>query len=238
MNRVLRPLDIVGLEGPQWVDVTSDQLTQLPWSSVAQVDVMEGTSVVSRGTAWLASQHALVTAAHVVDLPRRPAEPREIIVKFRSSNIDLIAEEIEVHSSYVFKGDSPYDLFDLAVIRINDTGLPSLKFSSQSIGQAQVELAGFPQWQTWTDHFVTHSGPMIRPNRDKNIILYQVDTKGGHSGAPVVVDSGSADAVVIGIHVQPFGGNPYSDIYPRHNVGLVLNQDLVTFIADNVRAWG
>lgn len=230
--------DIVGLRGPQWADVTSDQLTQLPWSSIARVDVMEGVSAVSRGTGWLVSSHTLVTAAHVVDLPRRPAEPREILLKFKSLNTEFLAEEIEVHPSYVFNGGNYYDLFDIAAIRLSETRLPSLAISSQPISQTQVELAGFPLWRHWADNFVTHSGQMIRPDGDRNILLYQADTKGGHSGAPVVVNAGTADAAVIGIHVQPFGGNPFSSTFPRHNVGLVLSQDLVGFITNRVADWG
>ena len=238
MKRIFITQDIVGLGGgPRWRDVSPEQLEKLPWSSIAQIVVSENDDVVSVGTGWLASSNTVVTAAHVVDLPRRPANARSVAVRFSSIDRVFQVEDIEVHDSYVFKGSSHYDQFDIAMLCVDDTGLPKLKIESEKLEPAEVEIAGFPKFGSWTGRFVTHNGSLVYPPGDENILLYSVDTKGGQSGAPVVVNSGTADAAVIGIHVQPTGGNPFSSTYPRHNVGLAFTRELSLFVTEITRQW-
>lgn len=234
----MRILDIRGFEGPGWLEVSDAQLSVLPWSSIARIDIFDEGLAVSRGTGWLVSPCTLVTAAHVVDAWRGAAGRHEIVVEFRRLGREFRPMEIRLHDAFVAGAGEYYDPLDVAAIRIEDTGLDPLPISSPQAGSARVELAGFPRFDRWADSYVTQHGTMIRPDEDENILLYPIDSKGGHSGAPIVVDAGTSSAVAIGIHVWPFEGNPYSDRYPRHNVGLALNRPMVEFLEGCISDWG
>ncbi len=227
------PKNIIGLNGPAWRDVTPTEMKRLPWAAICHVRISDGLDVLSTGTGWLAGERTVVTAAHVVR-PFLGTRGTDVTAIFPSGGRTSRAIDILVHPTYSPDRSRTLDPFDVAVLRMSEPSGNPLQCDRPPATQGLVEIAGFPA--TVEQQFVTQTGPMVCPAAD--VLLHQVDTSEGHSGAPVVLRTGSTDGVVIAIHVYGFNANPYSQAYPAHNVALALTAELLAFLEQYVRVWG
>jgi hypothetical protein len=228
-------LDVPGGGPPEWSDVTPAQLGSLPWMSICEVRVKSGSQFFAQGTAWLAGRRTLLTAAHVVRLCDGDLTC-PVRLRFPSRPEAVAVMQIEPHPLARAHLDDSGDLdpFDVCALRVaEDSGVPlAMSPPIQDIGT--VEVAGFPF--ELAGGFVTHVAGMIRP--DAQLLLHQVHTRSGHSGAPLLLRNGSAWGLAIGIHVHGTDRNPYKVTLPGHNVAIALVDDVLDFARAWVQAWG
>jgi V8-like Glu-specific endopeptidase len=97
-----------------------------------------------------------------------------------------------------------------------------------------VEVPGYPLLAGGS--LVTHEATAVLPG-DSGLLLHQADTKEGHSGAPVLLSGvPAAQRAVIALHIHGFKANPFEAQFPAHNVALVINEEMNTFIRAHVDA--
>ena len=226
----LRPRDFPGLD-PRWHRVEDAKLTISPWASLCAVRVTEGGVVRLAGTGWLAGPATVITAAHVVAGGTRGNGDRSFEVKFPGPGPAIPAHDAHVHERYRGDVTAPFDPFDVAALRIAPPGLDRLPIVDGAPTEASVEVAGYPQLEQGV--LVTHQGRAFRP--DDRLVLHNVDTKEGHSGAPVLL-AGPArrDRVVIALHIHGFAANPFKHDFPDQNVALAIEHEIAAFIHAHV----
>ena len=223
------PSDIIGADERERV---ADPKAP-PYAAIGLIHAFRGNERRARsiGTGWLAWNHRIVTAAHVVYSPfefgGRAARVHVWLGydRRRNDNPAIVTGDIRVHPQYVATGDRRYDI---AVIDF-DTALPAGPPFSVPNGTivrqgTDVEVAGYPSDLGGFD-MVAASGQVVEVEPQR--LFYDTDTKGGQSGAPVLMAS-SHGVNVVGIHVD---GTEYSgELGSPANLGVRLTDELVGWI--------
>jgi len=214
---------------PNWIEVPSDRCKALPFAAIGLVRVVRNGTELERGTCWLASPNAAVTAAHVVARWREPGVT--VHVDFPDPKETVKVSEISIPMGYG-NATGAYDPFDMALLRLPSGQRPNL--DRQPVDVSTVRVIGYPFTEGAT--LMESAGDGVMP--DSVLLLHSADTAAGHSGAPVFGTLGGPMASVIGLHISGFNGNPYKVQYPRYNVALTLRPELQAFILQHANAWG
>lgn len=226
--------DVIGNQ-PQWRDVEIAELKQKPWVSICAIDIRDSSgTILSQGTGWLAGNHTVITAAHVVSLVNE-REGIRAEVKFPSSGDIITAQDVKRHSRYSANSTEELDLFDIAALRLPSPHSPTLITAQLAGDKSIVEVAGFRLGVS--RQFVTHREEAVCSVSIPELLLHRADTMRGHSGAPVVQPMGTEAQEVVGIHIQEDNANPDEARFGRRNVALLLRNELTTFIHHFVSAW-
>jgi V8-like Glu-specific endopeptidase len=223
MNKSFDILDPIGT--PSWKKVPTDQLSRLPYSAIGRVRVLRDGFEIERGTCWLAGDNTAITAAHVVDSWGKPTV--RVLVDLTGES-DSAVSDIFIPISY---GESslPYDPWDVALLHLQSRARPRL--ARRTLKGSTAHVVGFPFTHPAT--MVESHGIAVVP--DAILLLHRADTSGGHSGAPVLNQSG---ALTLGVHVSGFNGNPYKSQYSRYNTALLLRSEINLMIEEYIVTWG
>ncbi|WP_353216783.1 hypothetical protein [Sandarakinorhabdus sp.] len=190
--------------------VEIDDTTGLPWRCIARLEITFSDGSKDIGTAWFMSDRCLGTAAHNIFSHREgKGMAVEIIVSpafdgavapFRSFSVS----ETYCDSRWLEGNDDPE--FDFGALRLASSAaghaLGNFGFASfedKQFRKLQVNICGyandrFPKSQYYS------GGRLLKSNR-KALLIYDFETAGGMSGAPVFGLFGQ-QRIVVGIHIQ------------------------------------
>ncbi len=213
-----RTADILG-NTPRWNEVPAAELRSPPHVAIASIRIhissaFSKTSFFA-GTGWFIKPGRVVTAAHVLDIRRAWGSVAgatnwhvEVVPAVSAAVAEPLgatwATRIDRHPRFVDDVGSPWDLAVITVTPLE--GLPASQCLAAQIGPEQtgvkVAISGYPWNNGHPQTQFRHAG--LVPAREGTNLYYDIDTEGGQSGSPVLLQT-SAASVAIGIHVGGVG---------------------------------
>jgi len=208
-----------------------------PWRRICALRISAPTGVLV-GTGWLAGPRTVMTAGHCVHHPQMSGWATSIEVSPARNG----AHQPRVLSSTRFStvdvwvnGNDPD--FDIAAIHLDEPvgdelgwfGVSSMPTSA--LTGFMVNISGYPADRgNGTEQWFNRNRVLRVSDRR---VFYDVDTFGGHSGAPVFVyEEEGAEPRVVAIHAYGIGGTP-SDFGITANSGVRI----IPEVFDQIAAW-
>ena len=189
------------------------------------------------GTGALIGKKTVLTAAHVIyDSDLGWADP--IVFVPAKNGFDepygrITVEHSYVRSEWASRGDNDYDIGLLALSEDigTQTGFFQLQVLSETDLQNRVlKTAGYPA-DLGTIYLYTNSG--TSSGLDGNLILFNLDSEPGQSGAPVWSGSGSSTRLV-GIMKGTLETTMSDGSVEVWNIATHINQTFANWIDDNL----
>lgn len=177
-----------------------------PWRCICSLQITAADGSQWSGSGWLVAPRLIVTAGHVVYMETHGGWVREIRVRAGATAIgaaapDVLANQFRSVTGWVRDGDYDYDYGAIVLPPErplgNELGYFGLGYPDASwLMGVELNLSGYPadkppdtQWY--------HSRRAIQVSNRQ--ILYNIDTAGGQSGAPVWVTLPEG-RFVVGVH--------------------------------------
>lgn len=202
------------------------QGNELPFRWLCRLVIQAANGTLWSGTGWLVGQHLVMTAGHCVYMQNQGGWAHRIQVFLFNEDGEL-GQPIEAENAASVagwvQGADPEQ--DYAVISLpKDSPAPGWfgfgSFEDKSLARVIGNITGFP-----VDKPVGSLWGHARRISEvrQNVLIYDIDTYGGMSGAPVICWNGQ-DYIVIGIH-------NYGDL--SGNRATRIN----TTVCENIEAW-
>jgi len=215
-----KPENVIGADNR--VIVTNTSMT--PWRCICHLEVEYESGPVGFGTGFMISDHAVITAAHVlVDRSRDWKKPRRArrvrVVPGRNGTLApygyFVAEKYDVPEGWGALGadQETAKMHDFGAVYIPDDlkvrekdfgkrigyfGLKVLPSDDNSL--LLVNNGGYPHETDKPYGTLWYNAGRVS-NMDKNFIEYMVDTEGGQSGSPIYFyDEKENERYVVAIH--------------------------------------
>jgi V8-like Glu-specific endopeptidase len=210
--------------GHVWTIITENALRNGPYNCICNIIVIDRLDQPFSGTGWLLYPDTIATAAHVIRSPAISKPIKSVRIKFPDTpqDIEIDPANVRIHPS--FDEDEEFSVYDIALLRLSNP-LPSCLSTKTPVTLSPtLEVPGFQD-----GHLVTDTGWAVRKIlRGRPVLLYEVYTEEGHSGAPVIEHTADGP-VVIGSHVLSYLQSPFKQEHPFYNCGLALTRDLFSF---------
>lgn len=238
-----KPENVIGADNR--VIVTNTSMT--PWRCICHLEVEYERGPVGFGTGFMISEHAVVTAGHVLvdrsrdwKIPRRARRVR--VVPGRNGTLApygyFVSEHFAVADGWDAAGanQETADLHDFGAIFIPDDLKVREKDFGKRIGYFGLKVlpgddnslllvnnGGYPHETDKPYGTLWYNAGRVS-KMDKNFIEYMVDTEGGQSGSPIYFyDEKKNERYVVAIHTT-------GDFINR---GLRITRD----VFDTIRGW-
>jgi len=208
-----------------------------PWRRICALRISSPNGVFV-GTGWLAGPRTMMTAGHCVHHPqmsgwassievspaRNGAHQPKVLSSKRFSTLDVWVNEHDPD-------------FDLAAIHLDEPvgdelgwfGVGSLP--ANALTGFMVNISGYPADRGNGTEQWFHRNRVLRVSDRR--VFYDVDTFGGHSGAPVFLyEDEGAEPRVVAIHAYGVGGTPSA-------FGITANSGvrIIPEVFDQITAW-
>lgn len=192
-----------------------------PWRQVCALRIEAPTGQSYGGTGWILGPHTVATAGHCVYFPslKSWATKIEVIVAQSGPGTgrSFVSSEFRSTNSWTHGEPSPIDVGLIVLKEPIGEQFGSFSFAAMSddeLKDAMITISGYPA--DLDDGRYQYNDSMKLGSADGDGLQYVVDTYGGQSGAPILMNLKSGRTVV-GIHV---GGNT------TNNVGVRLTRDV------------
>ena len=203
-ENMIAPFSIIGEDGRKNVNPT----TSFPYCSIAYIETSWPNGSETKGTAWMLSQDAAVTAGHCVYASEYGGWADSIKIWPGKDGYGLWnnpygtanATEFYTDKNYIENGNSD---FDWGIIELDEdigfqTGWLGLYYSQAGYTNTEVTISGYPG-----DHqYYQYEMQGVISSCTNNKLYYDIDTFSGQSGSPIFTYNHFA----IGIHTNGIGG--------------------------------
>ncbi len=200
----VQAVEVFGQDGREQVDPAHVQ--SYPLNMIAQLEYVAANNKTMVGTGWLIHPRILVTAGHCVwDKNAGNFWVRSMRVHFGrvGNSFQAVRNAVNFSSVTQWTQGSPDPRYDFGAVFLDEPvdlgwfGTWSLK-DSDLIKGVMANVVGYPgdKYPNMYGH-----GELLSQSRlDPQVLYYTIDTKGGQSGAPVIVVDSSKQPFVVGIH--------------------------------------
>lgn len=186
-----------------------------PWSAICRLEITIG-SGTAHGTGWFIGPRTIMTAAHNLYARTKGLAASNITIYAGAPGPDTpflpVTTSLYEYDHRYAEASSDVDAtrYDYGVIFVPDDGLGNLvrkyfKYSPQkaTTDLGTIQIAGFPHDKNY--ELVYAKGNQT--GTDPQIIIHDIDTEAGQSGAPIYHWSETTGYTVIGVHTDGFGKN-------------------------------
>ena len=186
--------------------VAVDDPTKLPWRAIAMLTIRYADGKRAMGTAWFLGPKALGTAGHNI---YHPNHGRAVEILMTPGYDGFVARfgTYRISRTYCdprwLRRDHSYDL-DYGVLIMDDDTVGQrlgwfgfVSYSDQRLQQLIVNVSGYVTGRSPNTQYF--NGGRLR-NTSSEFLLYDFDTSGGMSGAPIFALFEDNKRVVVGIH--------------------------------------
>ena len=227
-------LDLQFPSFPQWEIVEGAGFERPEVAALCSIWAVSGTQRELAGTGWLVAPAVVLTAAHVVCDARERGATALALTFVRGPERSVSVDACQLAGTVEEK-----DILDAAALPLTEAlDLTPLAIQPGPATLGTAVIAGFPRHSSVAPGtLVRHRGAFQRPPERPELVLHQVETRKGHSGAPMVdVSTGTPRA--ISIHVGGFDRNPLSGEakYAKHNLALVFEGPLLAWLLAQLEA--
>lgn len=209
-----------------------------PWRMICALRISSqgGTFV---GTGWLAGPQTLITAGHCVNHVQMGgwADSIEVSPARNGSNqpVDPIAtSNYSTVDVWINERDPDFDIGAIHLDQPIGTELGWFGVGAlppNELTDYMVNISGYPADRGNGTEQWFHRNRVLRVSDRR--VFYDVDTFGGHSGAPVwIYEPEKSDPLVVAIHAYGIGGTPVS-------FGITANSGprIIPEVFDQIAAW-
>ena len=184
-----------------------------PWSAICYLEMARGQTTY-HGTGWFIGPRTIMTAAHNLYLRDERRAVESVTIQAGATGPggspfgSVTTTDFHYDPRYATAADSDTIPYDYGVIFLPDERLGSFvrryfNFSAQNpaLDLGTIGVAGYPFDLGF--HLVYANGNQT--GGDPNIIIHDIDTEKGQSGAPIYHYNPATGYTVIGTHTDGFG---------------------------------
>jgi glutamyl endopeptidase len=213
------------------VRVQPETMTENPWRQICALRILSQSNQQYVGTAWFIGPRTLATAGHCVYLQDDGGWAKSIkVIPAKQGPLEPLGHQMSTRFASVdgWVKDRKRD-FDYGVIFLDDdrAGQAVGNFEVRAVPPGELrgpeaQISGYPADRDAATFQYFH----MRPLKDvtDTRLVYDIDTFGGHSGAPIWQNTKERGVIAVGIHTT--GG-------VTSNSGTRITDDVL----DNLISW-